>query len=350
MFKKILIVVLTISLLGAAAGCGTSAPDSAPSGGASGDATGAASAQPTADTAKITVTEVRVATQPGVYAASILLAKVNGYLEEELKDSGVKVKWNSFLSGPPMNEAFAAGEEDIGLVGDVPLLIAKASGQPTLVFAKNSSGETTVALTVKPGSPIQSPADLKGKKIAFVKGSYGHHFLSLVLNKGGLTLKDIEQVNLPNADIGNAVASGDVDAGVIWEPTLTSSLTGNIVAELIDATGLKSNSVYFFVTESFAKDNPGILQAYIRAVDKAAKFIRENPDKAAEQLQGEIALKPEELSKLLLKFDFSPLLSDTDNAELKQVEEFNRAQGFTTGTVDVDTFVDTQYLENSGIK
>ena len=34
-------------------------------------------------------TKVRVATQPGVYSAPVLLAKVNGYLEEELKDKQV---------------------------------------------------------------------------------------------------------------------------------------------------------------------------------------------------------------------------------------------------------------------
>jgi ABC transporter, substrate-binding protein, aliphatic sulfonates family len=336
MIKKSVIAVLTVCLLLSFIGCGAQTPP-----GASDTAQN--------DPDRITATKVRVATQPGVYAASILLAKVNGYFEEELEGTGVEVTWDSFPSGPPLNEAFAAGEEDIGLVGDVPLLIAKASGQPTLTFAKTSSGETTVALTVRPDSPIKTPEDLEGKKIAFVKGSYGHHFLSLVLAKAGLTLDDVEQVNLPNADIGNAVASGEVDAGVIWEPTLTSSLSSNIVVELIDATGLKSNSVFYFTTQSFAQENPGILHAYIRAVERAGRFIQENPGEAARLLQSEIKLDEAELAGLLEKFDYSPQLTGADIAELKLVEEFNRAQGFTTGTVDVDTFVSTQYLDNSGI-
>ncbi|MCL1967155.1 MAG: ABC transporter substrate-binding protein [Fibromonadales bacterium] len=187
------------------------------------------------------VKTVRVAIQQSVSAASIVLTKVNGYLEDELKSLGISVRWDSFASGPPLNEAFAAGEEDIGYVGDVPLLVAKASGQKTLAFAKASYSEKAIALTVKAGSAITDLAQLKGKKIAFVRGSYGHHFLGLLLNKAGLTLSDIEQIDLPNADIGNAVGAGQIDAGVIWEPGLSSNLKNGVVKKVIDATGIKSN-------------------------------------------------------------------------------------------------------------
>ncbi|MCL1967159.1 MAG: aliphatic sulfonate ABC transporter substrate-binding protein [Fibromonadales bacterium] len=292
---------------------------------------------------------VRVATQPGVYAANILLAKVNGYLEDELKNLGVSVRWDSFASGPPLNEAFAAGEEDIGLVGDVPLLVAKASGQKTLAFAKNSSGEKTVALTVKAGSAITDLAQLKGKKVAFVKGSYGHHFLGLLLNQAGLTFGDIEQINLPNADIGNAVGSGQADAGVIWEPGLSSNLKNGVVKKVIDGTGIKSNNVFFFTTESFAKNNPEILKAYLRTLEKANKFIKDDPHKAAELLQGEISLPIETLAELLKLYNYSPYISDADIAELKAVEQFNRTQKFSETEVDVDKFVDRSFLESAGI-
>ncbi|MDR2923215.1 MAG: aliphatic sulfonate ABC transporter substrate-binding protein [Treponema sp.] len=295
------------------------------------------------------VKTVRVATQPGVFAANILLVKVNGYLEDELKNLGVSVKWDSFAAGPPLNEAFAAGEEDIGLVGDVPLLIAKASGQKTLAFAKDSYGEKTVALTVRTDSAITDLSQLKGKKVAFVKGSYGHHFLGLLLKKAGLIFGDIEQINLPNADIGNTVGSGQADAGIIWEPGLTSNLKNGTVKILIDGTGIKSNSVYFFTTESFTKDNPEILKAYLRALEKANKFIADDPQKTAELLQSEINLPVETLAELLKSFTFSSYISDADIAELKDVEQFNRAEKFSETKVDVDKFIDKSFLESVGI-
>ena len=292
---------------------------------------------------------VRVATQPAVFAANILLAKVNGYLEEELKSLGISIKWDSFAAGPPLNEAFAAGEEDIGVVGDVPLLVAKASGQKTLTFAKDSYGEKTVALVVGTNSTITELSQLKGKKVAFVKGSYGHHLLGLLLKKAGLTFGDIEQINLPNADVGNAVGSGQADAGVIWEPGLTASLKNGVVKRLADGTGVKSNNVLFFTTESFAKDNPEILKAYIRALEKANKFIADDPQKAAELLQSEISLPVETLAELLKTFIYSSYISDADIAELKDVEQFNRAEKFSETEVDIGKFVDRSFLEATGI-
>ena len=303
-------------------------------------------------TSGITVPKIRVATQPGVYAANILLVKKNGYFQEELEKLGysdVEITWDSFESGPPMNEAFAAGAEDIGLIGDVPLLVAKASGQETVTFAKLSAGETTVALTLPIDSDITEPAQLKGKKVAYVKGSYGQHFLGLVLEEAGLTFDDIEQVNLPNADIGNAVASEQVDAGIIWEPGLSSTLSTGKIKILLDGTGIKSNNVFFFSNADFAQNNPDGLVAFIKAVERANQEIIEDPEGAAQQLEGEINLPTETLAVLLKKYDFSAYINDSDIDELKIVEQFNREQGFAVNTVDVETFVDRQYLESAGI-
>jgi len=340
--KKVLSTVLAALLVSLAlTACGGKGSD------ANNGATGKAGAD--ASSAGVKAKTVRVATQPAVFASNILLAKVNGYLTDELKNLGVSVKWESFPAGPPMNEAFAAGELDIGLVGDVPLLIAKASGQKTVAFAKTAFGEKTVALTVKPNSPITDLAQLKGKKVAFVKGSYGHHLLGLLLKKGGLTFNDIKQINLPNADIGNAVGSSQADAGIIWEPGLTASVKNGTVKVLADAAGLKSNSIFFFATESFAKDNPKILEAFLRAVEKANEDIARDPQKSAELLQGELNLPVESLSGLLREFIYSSNIKDSDILELKDIEQFNRTEKFTETVVDVDKFVDRTFLKAAGI-
>jgi len=297
----------------------------------------------------VTVSEVRIATQPSPFAASIFVAKEKGYLEEELQKYGVTATWTSFAAGPPMNEAFAAGQLDIGIAGDVPTILAKASGQKNIIFAKASSGEQTQALVVKPDSEIKSAADLKGKKVAFVKGSYGHHLLGLILESAGLTFNDIESVNLPVADISNAVAQGQVAAGVIWEPGLTKGVNTNQVKVLIDGTGIKSNNIYYIATEEFASNNPALVQAYITAINRAAEYIKSNPKEAAEAIQTDINLPVDELVTLFTKYDYSPIFSSSDIDELKVVDAFCKDQGLSQANVDINKFADTQYLKNSGL-
>lgn len=300
----------------------------------------------------VSADKIRVAIQPGVYASNILWAKKNGYFEEELEKLGysdIEITWDSFESGPPENEAFAAGQEDIGLIGDVPLLVAKSSGQETVTFAKLSAGETTVALTLPVDSDITDPAQLKGKKIAYVKGSYGQHFLGLVLEQAGLKFSDIEEVNLPNSDIGNAVATKQVDAGIIWEPGLSATLATGEIKILLDGTGIKNNNVLFFATQSFANENPDALVAFINAVEHANQDIVEQPEEVAKSLTEEINLPEETLLELFKKYDFSTYLSQSDIEELKSVESFIREQGFAENSVNVDEFVDLQYLEKAGV-
>ena len=348
LFKQIITTVAALTLISSITACGNS--DSASSTIEEKQQSVAVSKE--AEASGIAVKKIRVATQPGVYAANILLAKKKGYFDEELKNLGysdIEITWDSFESGPPENEAFAAGAEDIGLIGDVPLLVAKASGQKTVTFAKLSAGETTVALTLPEDSDITEPSQLKGKKIAYVKGSYGQHFLGLVLEKAGLTFDDIEEINLPNADIGNTVSSKQADAGIIWEPGLTATLSTGKIKVLLDGTGIKSNNVFFFATEEFAEKNPDALAAYIKAVERANEEIKNDPEAAAKELEGEINLPTETLAQLLTKYDFTTNISDSDIEELKDVENFNRDQGFAANEVDVDAFVDRQYLKAAGV-
>lgn len=349
-FKTIVASVVAFSIAASITACGSAGVEKAES------SIGADSNQikisNEVDASGITAKKIRVATQPGVYAANILLAKKKGYFNEELENEGysdLEITWDSFDSGPPENEAFAAGAEDIGLIGDVPLLVAKASGQNTVTFAKLSSGETTVALTLPIDSDITEPAQLKGKKVAYVKGSYGQHFLGLVLENAGLTFDDIEEINLPNADIGNTVTTKQADAGIIWEPGLTAALSTGNIKILLDGTGIKSNNVFFFATKDFADANPEALSAFIKAVERANDEIAADPQSAAEELKDEINLPTDTLASLLEKYEFKTYISDSDINELKDVEKFNRDQGFAENEVDVDTFVDRQYLTNAGI-
>lgn len=329
--KPVLSVAMSIVLFLGLAGCGKS------------------DAGTGSNSAGVSAKEVRIATQPSPFGASLFVAKAKGYLEDELKQYGVKISYTSFAAGPPMNEAFAAGKQDIGIIGDLPLILAKASGQKRVTFAKAASGEQTQAVVVRPDSDIKSAADLKGKKVAVVKGSYAHHLLARVLEGVGLTLNDIELVNLPVADINNAVDQKQVEAGVVWEPALIKGLNNNQVKILADGTGIKSNNIFYFAATDFAGKNPAILEAYIKALQRATDFIRSNPEEAAEIIAKDVNLSKDEIIKLFTKYNYTPAISGRDIEELKVVEAFCREQKLSTNSVSIDELVNTDYLKNAGV-
>ncbi|MFS9598974.1 ABC transporter substrate-binding protein, partial [Klebsiella variicola] len=67
----------------------------------------------------------------------------------------------------------------------------------------------------------KAPADLKGKSVAYGQGTVMEFFLSVVLGKAGLSLKDVETVNMTGGDAGSAFSTGQVDAAVTWDPYLS---------------------------------------------------------------------------------------------------------------------------------
>lgn len=296
--------------------------------------------------------EIRIATQPTPFCAPIFVAKHKGWVEEELAKSGARpaIKWVSFAAGPPMNESFAAGQQDIGFLGDTPAIIGKAAGIDTRIIGITSSGPKTLAVIVPAKSNIRSPRDLKGKKVAVVKGSYAHHLLVLVLQKGGLTTNDIEFINLSQADTATAILNGNIDAAAVWEPLISRLESQGQVRVLADGTGIKKGVLVIVATSDFIAKQREQTKAILRAYQRGARFIKSNPKETAQLIAADVNLPPDLLLKVLPKFDYHPAIQTDDIGEIKKSEAFMRSVGIIKATVDIDKFTDVSLERESGIK
>ena len=65
----------------------------------------------------------------------------SGLLTRELATAGVsEVRFLRFPNGPDLNEAISAQAIDVGIVGDTPALVGKASGLPTRLINQSVLG------------------------------------------------------------------------------------------------------------------------------------------------------------------------------------------------------------------
>ncbi|HOJ76776.1 MAG TPA: aliphatic sulfonate ABC transporter substrate-binding protein [Bacillota bacterium] len=294
--------------------------------------------------------ELRIALQPIPFYAPLFIAKQQGWLEAELKQEKAKLKWHFFLSGPAVNEAFAAGQIDIGLMGDTPALIARASGQDLRIVSLAASGPKAQALAIPKNSNIKSVKELKGKRVAVIKGTGVHHFLALAFQKNGLKFNDVQIVNLQIEDIGAALTSGNVEAGAIWEPYITQWVENGGIRILTDGTGIKRGLSVILVSNKFAVQNPALVNALLKAYQRGYEFLKAAPQQAAELVAKEVNLTPKQLLQVFTKFNYWPGISDADIDDLKKSEEFMRDQKIIRSKVDIDAFVDRRYLQAAGIK
>jgi NitT/TauT family transport system substrate-binding protein len=295
--KKVLSLLMAVTLTaGMLGGCGGSSDSSTASTGASGDAgtvsdgtdtsdadvsdveeTGADEAEAAdtegtetaaQDNADVEPVTLNVAYMPNYGSLwSIENAIAQGYLEEE----GITVNLTEFQDGPTIIAAMESGSIDLGYIGQGAHKLC-VNGQAT-VFALShiSNGDALIG-----GAGITSIEDLKGKKVAYASGTSSEDILVNSLASVGLTMDDIEAVDMDPSAIVTAMLSGGVDAAATWSP---NSLV--ILEENPDATKLTDNLTFADQTVSlaswicmpdYADENRDILVRFTRALFKAMDY------------------------------------------------------------------------------
>jgi len=200
--------------------------------------------------------EIRTGTQKGGFFPAV---KARRTLEDTFRPLGVNVTWVDFQFGPPLLEAINVGSVDFGYVGDAPPIFAQAANARIRYAAAVKQNGNTQAIVVPQDSAIKTLADLKGKRIAFGKGSSAHNLLVAALEKAGLSWSDITPAPLAPADATAAFVKGSIDAWSIWDPYLAlAELKENARVIAWDKDVHKPNSFYI-VNADFVDKYPALV-------------------------------------------------------------------------------------------
>ena len=218
------------------------------------------------------------------------ILKGRGTLEKRLAPLGVKVAWTEFNAGPVQLEALNVGSIDFGDVGEAPPIFAQAAGAPLVYAGATVPRPALEAVIVPKDSSIRSVSDLKGKRVAYNKGSNVQYFLVKLLEKNGLKYGDVQSVFLAPADARAAFEKGAVDAWIIWDPFLAAAQKTLNARLLADATGVVNNRAYYFTSRDFATKNSDVLRIAIEEVNAIDIWASKNKDAAAAELSAVLGL------------------------------------------------------------
>jgi len=228
---------------------------------------------PTASVAAEKPKEIRI--DWATYNPVSLLLKDKGLLEKEFAKDGIAVRWVKTVSSSNALQFLNAGSIDFGSTAGSAALVAKINGNPIKSIYVYSRPEWT-ALVVTKDSKIASIADLKGKKVALVRGTDPHIFLVRALLSAGLTDKDITPVLVQqHADGGTALIRGDVDAWAGLDPMMAQH-------EVLDGAKLffrkpEANTWGILNTrEDFLKDHPDVVRRVLAVYEDARKHALAN--------------------------------------------------------------------------
>jgi sulfonate transport system substrate-binding protein len=210
-----------------------------------------------------------------------------GFFEDEGLDVDLAPP---FPSGVDALNALQAGTVQFVHVG-APLLGALLSGMEVVYIGGYTGKPTqirsddTMALVAGPNSDID-PEDLstlRGKRIASTLGSTNHLYIRNLLQANDMAPDEAELINTPPPDMAVALQTGGVDAVVAWDPwpvVAKHSVEG--AYDVIRGGGHVANVGYMVGMRDYVEENPEIVEKFLVARARSDKWVRENPDEAAD--------------------------------------------------------------------
>lgn len=295
-----------------------------------------------------TQTIVHIGYQPT--SSAIVLGKAKGFYDQVFAKLGAKAEFDLFLSGPLAVEAAAGDHVDLFNVGNMPPVIARANGIDVKIIAKSAFNPATNAVLVSPNSSIQSIEDLKGKKVAVQVGSSVHYFLSQVLTEKGMTLEDVQLVNLPGPDQGPALESGAVDAIVLWMPYRTQLEMAGKARVLTDSAHVSGGIGVYMVRDDFGKKNPQLIEAFLKATKQANDYLKKHPKEALALLAKGSQFPADVLKKSLEGFDWSMGITPKDIQGMDEIKIFLKTTKVIRKDFVIQDLFDTRYFQSAGIR
>lgn len=272
---------------------------------------------------------------------TLLILKQSGLLEKALSSAGWHVKWSEFIAGPQMLQALSADAIDLAETGDAPPIFAQSNWPDRLVYIGHSgSAPLGEGILVQADSGIEAVKDLKGKKVAFNRGSNVHYLLLNALTQSGLTMQDVHPVNLTPAAARAAFETKHIDAWAIWDPYLAAGEALPSAKLLTSAENLSPNRQFLLSRRAFIDQNADIARKVVTTFSGLEPWVTQNQQDLIHTLAESTGLAEgvikTALSRLSLDVGF---MDTTTQAEQQKAADLLAQNALIPGTLRVEDMI-----------
>lgn len=284
--------------------------------------------------------KVKLAAQATSGQVFQFLAEDKGYLEEE----GVDVDLTYINTATDAFTALSSGQVDvISTYGTGGPLIQIANGQDFTMFG----GYMIIGATpvfAKPETTYNSVEDLRGKKIAIMRGGTPDIVLKGILTDAGFDLKkDVTFVEMKkNTDVMEAVRTGQVDFGSVSTGfELQIKDAGLKVVMWPDELWPNHSCCRMIAKTSWLKENPEATQRLLRAYLRAEQDMEKEMDKVVQLTVKNLDMSEETAKSFILS---KHMKYDTDPYKKSVVKMWDKMNSFgyiVDPKIKVEDHIDT---------
>jgi NitT/TauT family transport system substrate-binding protein len=280
--------------------------------------------------------------------APLTLAKEAGLFKKHGLDVSIKK-----IPQKDRHLAIASGDIQCAATTVETWIVWNANGVATTQIFQLDKSYGADGMVVKPN--IASIKDLKGKTVAAsAPGTAPYFTLAWMLAKNGLTLKDVNIVNLEPQAAANAMIAGtaNLDAAMTYEPYLSAVRAkpeaGKIIATTLDYPMVMDT---FGCTPKFLADNPKAAKGLADAYFDAVAMIKSDPKKSFEIMGADVKQSGEafEASQKFLRWQDrdanAKFFAGEHAAFSKEAADLLLAAGIIRQIPDLSKLADTRFIK-----
>lgn len=288
----------------------------------------------------------------GLCASPYFIAETLGYYDDE------GLKWEAvFQSTGESQMNLTTGKTDVGSGLLATTIQPLANGFDIKIPLGIHTGCQKVL--VKKDSGINSAADLKGKKI----GTSGMASSSTVITQRTLANLgigvappnlEVDFVIFQSSDLPLAISTGQVDAIALGDPQAYLAEQEHDLKVIINqATDDYLKDEFCCMVQlrtGFYLEHPKAAAKFVRAIQRAAAFVQENPEKTAELLAEakHVAGDPRVNAEILKTYNYKASVSEARRAISRNVNDLKRI-GIIKDDIDGDELTNRVFVALDGV-
>ncbi|MCT9075343.1 ABC transporter substrate-binding protein [Streptomyces fulvoviolaceus] len=285
------------------------------------------------------ITTVKLGLIPIVDVAPIYLGQKKGFYSKH----GLKLEMSTATGGAAIVPGVASGQFQFGFSNVTSLLVAQSTGVPIKAVANGIAstgveGKDFSALMVKKGSPIKSPKELEGKKVAInsLKNINETAVRESVRKDGGDPDK-VNFVELAFDAMPAALDSGQIDAASVVEPAQATvkSQGGVVIATPIVDVAKDCTVAMYFTSTQYMQQHPDEVKKFQDATAESLAYADSHPDEVRQIVTTYTKIPASVLAQVTLpKWPAEP-----NKASIEALAKLGEEDGLFKKTPDVDALL-----------
>ncbi|MFF7160023.1 ABC transporter substrate-binding protein [Streptomyces sp. NPDC008086] len=285
------------------------------------------------------VTTVKVGLIPIVDVAPLYLGQKQGFFEKQ----GLKLEFTTAQGGAAIVPGVASGQFQFGFSNVTSLMVAQSNGVPVKAVANGIAstgvaGEDFGALMVKKGSPLKSPKELEGRKVAInTLKNINETAVRESVRKAGGDPDKVDFVELAFDQMPAALDQGQIDAAMVVEPataTIKSQGGVEIASPLVDVAPNLTVAMYFASTQ-YAKQNPEVVKKFQDATAESLAYADAHPDEARQIITTYTKIPADVLAKVTLP----KWPAEANRSSIEALMKLGETDGLFKKTPDLDALL-----------